>query len=252
MLNYSFIQSIRGWTGISDYGLCVFMNNTLRTHINIVVSNEPAAWGLSQRVTKSTTLCSISSTVVLFPLRTVILCVRPALSVGRPPEKITRLSLEIRTISIELRMTFKEVHLPWYKYLPDIKEAYVQKLFFQGFSPEGHLVQVSVLIILLNRNIFYNLIIDMRRQQYILSIYVYLCIQNKRRATHPVLEVFHSNRSIGLHGSGFPSLFAFAENTVIFITVNIEVCGLKCLLGTYNFSSHYLTIALTLLLLLLP
>lgn len=53
----------------------------------------PAVCGVSQSVTKSTTLCSISSTVVLFPLSTVMLCVRPALSVGRPPLNITRLSL---------------------------------------------------------------------------------------------------------------------------------------------------------------
>lgn len=54
----------------------------------------PAVCGVSQSVTKSTTLCSISSTVVDFPFRTVMLCVRPALSVGSPPENITRLSLE--------------------------------------------------------------------------------------------------------------------------------------------------------------
>lgn len=56
----------------------------------------PAFHGLSHNVIKSTTLCSISRTVIVFPFITVILGVLPALSKGRPPENIIYDSLKLQ------------------------------------------------------------------------------------------------------------------------------------------------------------
>lgn len=56
-------------------------------------SHVPLSHGLSQIVTKSTTGCSISRTVVCFPCKTVMHGDFPPLSIDKPPENIVNVSL---------------------------------------------------------------------------------------------------------------------------------------------------------------
>lgn len=67
----------------------------LKKNTKKACSTVPLAHGLSHSVIKSTTLCSISSTVVVFPCITVMLGVLPVVSCANPPENITYDSLKV-------------------------------------------------------------------------------------------------------------------------------------------------------------
>lgn len=78
---------------VSNYYVSYFTIRTIKKCI-------PLVHGFSQSVMKSTTICSISKTVVVFPWITVMLEALLMVSCARPPENMIYVSLKIIIVII--------------------------------------------------------------------------------------------------------------------------------------------------------